>query len=60
MSAPLIEIRNISVGFTGKSGAILPVLRDIDNCPCIVAPILAKGPRPLTSGGETPWYAICV
>ena len=30
MSAPLIEIRNISVGFTGKSGATLPVLRNID------------------------------
>lgn len=30
MSAPLIEIRDISVGFTGKSGATLPVLRNID------------------------------
>ncbi|WP_300584894.1 ABC transporter ATP-binding protein [Marivita sp.] len=30
MIAPLIEIRDISVGFTGKSGATLPVLRNID------------------------------
>lgn len=30
MTAPLIDIRNISVGFTGKSGATLPVLRNID------------------------------
>lgn len=30
MTGPLIDIRNISVGFTGKSGATLPVLRNID------------------------------
>ncbi len=30
MSTPLIDIRNISVGFTGKSGETLPVLRNID------------------------------
>jgi len=30
MTTPLIEIRNISVGFTGMSGATLPVLRNID------------------------------
>lgn len=30
MTAPLIEILDISVGFTGKSGATLPVLRNID------------------------------
>ena len=30
MTEPLIDIRNISVGFTGKSGASLPVLRNID------------------------------
>ena len=30
MTEPLIDIRDISVGFTGKSGASLPVLRNID------------------------------
>ncbi len=30
MSNALIDIRNISVGFTGKSGQTLPVLRNID------------------------------
>jgi peptide/nickel transport system ATP-binding protein len=30
MTAPIIDIRNISVGFTGKVGQTLPVLRDID------------------------------
>ena len=30
MTEPLIDIRNISVGFTGKSGATLPVLRNIE------------------------------
>lgn len=30
MTEPLIDIRDISVGFTGKSGATLPVLRNID------------------------------
>ena len=30
MTKPVIDIRNISVGFTGKSGATLPVLRNID------------------------------
>lgn len=30
MTRPVIDIRNISVGFTGKSGATLPVLRNID------------------------------
>ncbi len=30
MTAPLIDIQDISVGFTGKSGATLPVLRNID------------------------------
>ena len=30
MTTPLIDIRDISVGFTGKSGATLPVLRNID------------------------------
>jgi peptide/nickel transport system ATP-binding protein len=30
MTTPLIDIRNISVGFTGKSGATMPVLRNID------------------------------
>ncbi|CAG0911223.1 unnamed protein product, partial [Cyprideis torosa] len=30
MTQPVIDIRNISVGFTGKSGATLPVLRNID------------------------------
>jgi peptide/nickel transport system ATP-binding protein len=30
MTMSLIDIRNISVGFTGKSGATLPVLRNID------------------------------
>lgn len=32
MSAPLIDIRDVSIGFTGLSGATLPVLRDIDLC----------------------------
>jgi peptide/nickel transport system ATP-binding protein len=30
MSSPLIDLRNVSIGFTGKSGATLPVLRNID------------------------------
>ncbi|MCR9152163.1 MAG: ABC transporter ATP-binding protein [Rhodobacteraceae bacterium] len=30
MSAPMIEIAGLSVGFTGRGGATLPVLRDID------------------------------
>lgn len=30
MSGPMIEVRGLSVGFTGRSGATLPVLRDID------------------------------
>lgn len=30
MTAPLIGIDNISVGFTGRSGATLPVLRNVD------------------------------
>lgn len=30
MTQSVIDIRNISVGFTGKSGATLPVLRNID------------------------------
>lgn len=30
MTSPLIDIRDISVGFTGKTGATLPVLRNID------------------------------
>ncbi len=30
MTIPVIEIRDISIGFTAKSGAILPVLRNID------------------------------
>lgn len=30
MTKSVIDIRNISVGFTGKSGATLPVLRNID------------------------------
>ena len=30
MTTPVIDIHNISVGFTGKSGATLPVLRNID------------------------------
>ena len=30
MTEPLIDISDISVGFTGKSGATLPVLRNID------------------------------
>ena len=30
MTEPLIDICDISVGFTGKSGATLPVLRNID------------------------------
>jgi peptide/nickel transport system ATP-binding protein len=29
-TGPLIDIRNISIGFTGKSGETLPVLRNID------------------------------
>ena len=30
MTEPLIDIRDISIGFTGRSGATLPVLRNID------------------------------
>ena len=30
MTTPVIDIRDISVGFTAKSGATLPVLRNID------------------------------
>jgi len=30
MTAPLIDIRDISIGFTSRSGATLPVLRNID------------------------------
>ncbi len=30
MTGPLIDIRDISIGFTGESGATLPVLRNID------------------------------
>ncbi|MDA0961399.1 MAG: dipeptide ABC transporter ATP-binding protein [Proteobacteria bacterium] len=30
MTIPVIDIRDISIGFTAKSGAILPVLRNID------------------------------
>lgn len=30
MTLPLIDISDISIGFTGKSGATLPVLRNID------------------------------
>ncbi len=30
MNAPLIDITDVSIGFTGKSGATLPVLRNID------------------------------
>ncbi len=29
-ASPIIEIRNLSVGFTGRSGKTLPVLRNID------------------------------
>ncbi len=30
MNAPLVDIRDLSIGFTGRSGATLPVLRNID------------------------------
>ena len=30
MTGPLIDVRDISIGFTGRSGATLPVLRNID------------------------------
>lgn len=30
MTRSVLDIRNVSVGFTGKSGATLPVLRNID------------------------------
>mgnify|MGYP003685836767 CR=1 FL=1 len=30
MTTPLIDMRNISIGFTGMSGATLQVLRNID------------------------------
>ncbi len=30
MAAPIIDIRNLSVGFTGRLGTVLPVLRNID------------------------------
>ncbi|MEM9230395.1 MAG: dipeptide ABC transporter ATP-binding protein [Pseudomonadota bacterium] len=30
MNKPVINIRDVSIGFTGKSGATLPVLRNID------------------------------
>ncbi len=30
MTAPIIEVKNLSIGFTGKSGRTLPILRNID------------------------------
>lgn len=31
---PIIDIRNLSIGFTGRSGATLPVLRDVNLSVC--------------------------
>ncbi len=34
MAQPVIDIRNLSVGFTGRSGHVIPVLRDVDLSVC--------------------------